>query len=82
MKIRALCSFAGCGFSGHKGMELDVPENVAKDLINAAFAKEAEERQAETAEETAAKDEEVKKDEAVKPPAAEKKSGKKTGKDK
>jgi len=39
MKVKATASFAGIGFAAVPGETIDVPEAVAKDLIQAGFAK-------------------------------------------
>ena len=38
MKIKAKIGFAGTNFSASSGQVLDLPEDVARDLINAGFA--------------------------------------------
>ena len=49
MRVRALRSFAGNGFAGYKGTELEVPDETGADLIRAGYAEKIEE---ETEEET------------------------------
>ncbi|RJW88852.1 hypothetical protein DWZ86_05325 [Clostridiales bacterium AF36-10] len=49
MRVRALRSFAGNGFDGYKGTELEVPDETGADLIRAGYAEKIEE---ETEEET------------------------------
>lgn len=43
MKVRALRSFAGNGFAGYKGTELEVPDETGADLIRAGYAEKIEE---------------------------------------
>ena len=38
MRVRALRSFAGNGFAGYKGTELEVPDETGADLIRAGYA--------------------------------------------
>ena len=40
MRIKAKASFAGIGFSASIGSVIDVPDEVAKDLIKAGYAEE------------------------------------------
>ena len=49
MRVRALRSFAGNGFAGYKGTELEIPDETGADLIRAGYAEKIEE---ETEEET------------------------------
>ena len=37
MRVRALRSFAGNGFAGYKGTELEVPDETGADLIRAGY---------------------------------------------
>ena len=43
MRVQALRSFAGNGFAGYKGTELEVPDAIGADLIRAGYAKKIEE---------------------------------------
>ena len=43
MRVRALRSFAGNGFAGYKGTELEVPDETGADLIRAGYAEKIEE---------------------------------------
>lgn len=53
MRVRALRSFAGNGFAGYKGTELEVPDETGADLIRAGYAEKIkEETEEETEEET------------------------------
>lgn len=42
MKIKAKTSFAGRNFNGTVGQVLDLPDNIANDLIKADFAEAVE----------------------------------------
>ncbi len=44
MRVRALRSFAGNGFAGYKGTELEVPDETGADLIRAGYAEKIEEK--------------------------------------
>ena len=44
MRVRALRSFAGNGFAGYKGTELEVPNATGADLIRAGYAEKIEEK--------------------------------------
>lgn len=46
MRVRALRSFAGNGFAGYKGTELEVPDETGADLIRAGYAEKIEEEEA------------------------------------
>ena len=43
MRVRALRSFAGNGFAGYKGTEIEVPDATGTDLIRAGYAEKIEE---------------------------------------
>ena len=49
MRVRALRSFAGNGFAGYKGTELEVPDETGADLIRAGYAEKIEEETEEEA---------------------------------
>ncbi|MEQ2381221.1 hypothetical protein WMO21_02480 [Lachnospiraceae bacterium CLA-AA-H58] len=44
MRVRALRSFAGNGFAGYKGTELEVPDDTGADLIRTRYAEKIEEK--------------------------------------
>ena len=44
MRVRALRSFAGNGFAGYKGTEIEVPDATGTDLIRAGYAEKIEEK--------------------------------------
>lgn len=44
MRVRALRSFAGNGFAGYKGTELEVTDDTGADLIRARYAEKIEEK--------------------------------------
>lgn len=43
MRVQALRSFAGNGFAGYKGTEIEVPYATGADLIRAGYAEKIEE---------------------------------------